>query len=106
MDLFINSVSKPKQFLVSILLVCVVSAFCYVLSGYINYKVVAFILLITVSLLAVTLDIYPVLVAAMLSALIWDFFFITPYFTFQVKSTEDVIMLFMYFIIASVNAVL
>jgi two-component system, OmpR family, sensor histidine kinase KdpD len=105
-ELFINKVSKPRQFLISILLICIVSGFCYVLQQYINYKVVAFVLLVTVSLLAVTLDIFPVLTAAVLSALIWDFFFITPYYTFQVKSTEDVILLLMYFIIASVNAVL
>lgn len=105
MELFINRFSKPQQFLISILLICVVSGCSYALPG-INYKIVAFILLVTVSLLAVTLDILPVLAAAVLSALIWDFFFIKPYYTFQVKSTEDVILLLMYFIIASVNAVL
>jgi len=106
MKLFINTISKGKQFLVSVLLVCIVSAFCYGLSGYIGYKVVAFILLITVSFLAMTLDILPVLAAAVLSAMIWDFFFIPPHFTFQVGSTEDLILLLMYFVIALVNAVL
>ena len=106
MELFINRISKSYQFIISILLVCVVSAVCYALSAFIGYKVVAFILLFTVSLLAITLDILPVLAAAVLSALIWDFFFIPPHFTFQVGSTEDVILLLMYFIIALVNAVL
>lgn len=106
MKLFINTISKGKQFLVSILLVCVVSAVCYTLSDYIGYKVVAFILLITVSFLAMTLDILPVLAAAILSALIWDFFFIPPHFTFQVSTADDLILLLMYFVIALVNAVL
>jgi two-component system, OmpR family, sensor histidine kinase KdpD len=106
MKLFINSISKARQFGLSILLVCVVSAVCYGLSAYIGYKVVAFILLFSVSLLAITLDILPVLIGAVLSALIWDFFFIPPHFTFQVGSTEDVILLLMYFVIALVNAVL
>lgn len=106
MELFINRISKGKQFSLSILLVCLVSAVCYALSAYVGYKVVAFILLFTVSLLAITLDILPVLAAAILSALIWDFFFIPPHFTFQVGSTEDVILLLMYFVIALVNAVL
>lgn len=105
MELFINRISKGKQFLASILLVSIVAAFCYALSAYIGYKVVAFILLFTVSLLAITLDILPVLAAAVLSALIWDFFFIPPHFTLQVSSTEDLILLLMYFIIALVNAV-
>ena len=106
MELFINRISKTNQFIISILLVCIISAVCYALSAFIGYKVVAFILLFTVSLLAITLDILPVLAAAILSALIWDFFFIPPHFTFRVNSTEDVILLLMYFIIALVNAVL
>jgi two-component system sensor histidine kinase KdpD len=106
MELFINRINKGKQFIFSAVLVCFISAICYVLSAYIGYKVVAFILLFTLSLLASTLDILPVLAAAVLSALIWDYFFIPPHFTFQVGSTEDVILLLMYFVIALVNAVL
>jgi two-component system sensor histidine kinase KdpD len=106
MELFINRISRGTQFVISILPVCIVSAFCYALSTYIGYKVVAFILLVTVSLLAMTLDILPVLAASFLSALIWDFFFIPPHFTFQVGTTDDLILLLMYFIIALVNAVL
>ena len=51
-------------------------------------------------------EIVPVLITAFSSALIWDFFFIPPFFTFHVESTEDSLMLLMYFIIALVNAVL
>ena len=51
-------------------------------------------------------DILPVLVTALISALIWDYFFIPPHFTFHVALTDDVILLVMYFVIASVNAVL
>jgi two-component system sensor histidine kinase KdpD len=68
--------------------------------------VVAFILLVTVSLLAVTFDILPVLVSAILSAFIWDFFFIPPRFTIHVGTTEDSILLIMYFVIAMINGVL
>lgn len=106
MELFINKISTAKQFLVSAILVIIVSVFCFALSGYFGYRVVAFILLVTVSLLASTLDILPVLAAALLSALIWDFFFIPPHYTFQVGSTDDAILLSMYFIIALVNAAL
>jgi len=76
------------------------------LSGFIGYRVIAFVLLVTVSIIATTFDIFPVLLAALLSALIWDFFFIPPRFTLYVSSTEDVIMLLMYFVIASVSSVL
>ncbi len=63
-------------------------------------------LLVGVSILAMTCDMIPVLVSAFLSALIWDFFFIPPTFTFTVGTSEDRILLFMYFIIALINAVL
>ena len=63
-------------------------------------------LLVTVSLLAMFLDIVPVLLAAILSAVIWDFFFIPPRFTLTVGTPEDRLLLLMYFIIALINAVL
>src|SRR5204862_6546533 len=76
------------------------------ISGLIGYKVVAFILLVTVSLIAMFFDILPVLLAALLSALIWDFFFIPPRFTFYIGASEDTFMLAMYFVVALINAVL
>ena len=106
MDLFINKISKPRQYLLSFFLVCLVSLVCYVLSPYIGYKVVAFILLVTVSLLAISFDILPVFLSALASATIWGFFFIPPKFTFSVGSAEDRILLLMYFVIALINAVL
>jgi two-component system, OmpR family, sensor histidine kinase KdpD len=105
-NLIINKISKPKQYLLAAMLICMVAVTCYFLSPFIGYRVVGFILLITVSLLAVLFDIFPVLFAATLSALIWNFFFIPPHFTFRVTATEDTIMLLMYFVIAVVNAVL
>lgn len=72
----------------------------------IGYRVVAFILLVAVSVLAMFLEIIPVLAAATLSALIWDFFFIPPRFTMTVGTGEDRFLLLMYFIVAMINAVL
>lgn len=66
----------------------------------------ALLLLMVVSVLAMLFDIFPVLLAAVLSALIWNFFFIQPLFTFQIHNAEDLLMFFLYFIIALVNAVL
>ncbi len=102
----LSKVSKLKQFLIGIGLVVFVSAVCFLLSDYIDYKVVAFILLLIVSLLAIVFDIVPVLVAATLSALIWNFFFIHPKFTFHIGSAEDGFLFLMYFVIAFINAVL
>ncbi len=71
-----------------------------------GYRVAALILLVTVSLLAITFDILPVLLSAALSAFIWNFFFIPPRYTLHVSSTEDTILFIMYFIIAIVSGVL
>jgi two-component system sensor histidine kinase KdpD len=105
-DLVINKLSKGQQFFWSLLLVVGVALLCYAFSALVGYRVVALILLLTVSLIAITFDILPVLLAAALSALTWNFFFIPPRFTFHVGATEDVILFVMYFIIALVNGVL
>lgn len=101
-----NPLSKPKQYLLSIACTVTVAAVGYSLSAVVGYKVVALLLLVIVSLLAMFLDILPVLLAALLSALLWDFFFIPPHFTLTIGDTEDRIMLLLYFLIAALNGVL
>lgn len=97
---------KGRQYLYSITAVVIISLICFGLTKFLGYRVVAFILLVTVSLLAITFDILPVLLSASLSAFIWDFFFIPPRFTIHVDTTEDTILLVMYFVIAMINAAL
>lgn len=84
----------------------IVSGICYGIATFLGYRVVALILLLTVSVLAMSFDILPVLLSAALSAFIWNFFFIPPRFTFHVTATEDVILFVMYFVIALINAAL
>ncbi|MEO8404607.1 MAG: ATP-binding protein [Chitinophagaceae bacterium] len=98
--------NKQKQYFISVGLVLLMSAICYGISSWLGYRVVAFILLLTVSLIAISFDILPVLISATLSAFIWDFFFIPPRFNFHVDNTEDIILLIMYFVIAMISAVL
>ncbi len=57
-------------------------------------------------MLAIVFDILPVLVSALLSAVIWNFLFIPPVLTFHIASPEDALLFLMYFVIALVNAVL
>ena len=71
-----------------------------------SYKTVALVLLMTVSVIAILFEIFPVLLAAVLSAVIWNYFFIPPLFTFDIGNTEDLLMFLLYFVIALVNAVL
>lgn len=102
----LSRLNREKQYLYSTGMVVLVSAICYGLAEPLGYRVVALILLLTVSLLAITFDILPVLVSAALSAFIWDVFFIPPQFTIHVSNTEDLFLLVMYFVIAMINGVL
>ena len=94
------------QYFLSVLPVIVVSLVCFSFKNILGYKIVALILLMTVSVVAMLFEILPVLLAAVLSAVIWNFFFIPPLYTFEIGNTEDVLMFLLYFLIALVNAVL
>lgn len=104
--LLINRISKVKQYLYSIAMVVVAASLCFAFADLVDYRVVAFLLLLVVSIAAVLFDILPVLFTAVFTALVWNFFFIPPRFTFQIGKTEDVVLFLMYFVIALVNAVL
>lgn len=95
-----------KQFIVSNISVIIVALICYASVNYIGYHSVALLLLATVSVLSIFFSIYPVLSAAAMSALIWDFFFIPPHFTLHVTNSEDALLLLMYFVIALTSGVL
>ena len=105
-ELLIHKLSQGKQYLFSAVTIVLISAICFAISGFVGYRVIALILLVTVSLLAISFDIFPVLLAAVLSAFIWDVFFIPPRFTIHVDTAEDTVLLAMYFVIAMINGVL
>ncbi|MGN6530507.1 MAG: sensor histidine kinase [Ginsengibacter sp.] len=94
------------QYFLSFLLVIAVALICFSFNDFIGYKIVALILLMTVSAAAMLFEIMPVLLAAVSSAVIWNVFFIPPLYSFQISNTEDLLMFLMYFIIALVNVVL
>lgn len=98
--------SVPVQFIISASSVILVAMLSYAGVNYMGYRAVALLLLATVSVLSMFFTLYPVLTAATLSALIWDFFFIPPHFTLHVDNSEDALLLMMYFIVAMVNGVL
>lgn len=93
------------QYLLGIGTTVVISSLCFIFVDFIGYHVVALILLVGVSIMAMFLDTLPIVVTAVLSALIWNFFFIQPKATFNIQTPEDVLLFLMYFIIAVMNAV-
>jgi two-component system sensor histidine kinase KdpD len=88
------------------LAILVISSLCFYSVDIIGYQVTALVLLLAVSILAMLFDIIPVLLAASLSAIIWNFFFIPPIFTFHIAKAEDAFLFLMYFVVALVNAIL
>ncbi len=94
------------HYLAVIIVVVSVSALCFLFKDTIGYRLVSFILLFVVSILAVFFGTGPILLASTLSAAIWDYFFIPPSFTLQVGETEDTLLLVMFFIVALLNGIL
>ncbi len=94
---------RKAQYPTSILLVIVVAASCFASADVIGYRTVALLLLVLVSILAMIFETSPVLLAAFLSALILNFFFLPPLYTFHIKNSEDILLFLMYFVVAIVN---
>ena len=105
MSFLLTKPSVRNQYFISLLLILVVAGACYSLSSFIGYRLVALLLMLTLSITAILFDIRPVLLAAVFSALVWNFFFIPPKFTFTINNAEDALMFLMYFVIALVNTV-
>lgn len=97
---------SKRQYAASVGIVILIAAACYPVTNVLGYRTVSLVLLLTVSVLAMRMSLGPVLLAAVLSAFIWDFFFIPPHLTLTVTNAEDALMLLMYFVIAILNGVL
>jgi K+-sensing histidine kinase KdpD len=95
-----------KNYLLATLLITFVALICIPLANDKSYHVVSFILLFVVSILSTFMGIGPVLLASTLSAVVWNFLFIPPHYTFHIEKTEDILIFGLFFIIALVNGVL
>ncbi len=75
---------------------------CYALSPYLGYHAVGSIFLLGILVVAGFAGTGPILMAAVASALAWDYLLIPPRFTFAVTSSDDVMMLISFFVTALV----
>jgi len=111
-DKFKQKVSIPpftsniRQYFIVSVIVVLFSVVFYTVRDFAGYQIVSFGLLFLVSILALFFGTGPILLAATLSALIWDFLFIPPQFTLHIEQPEDMLMLIMFFIIALLNGIL
>lgn len=106
MNSLFKPISRQRQYLISLGVVLLVVLSSLLLVDIVGHRAVAFLLLVTISILSLFLDVLPLISAAMLSALLWDFLFIPPRFTFSVGTPEDQMLLLMYVIIVLIHAVL
>lgn len=103
---YLNTIKKEKQYLWVLLSILITVSGCFLLKDVFNYKIVALILLMLVSIHAMFFKIKPTILSAILSALTWNFLFIPPIFTFHISNPEDLLLFIMYFAVALINAVL
>jgi two-component system sensor histidine kinase KdpD len=85
-------------------LAAVVTGFSLLIADFIDYRAVALFYLFAVLLAGMRLRRWPTLFLAALSALVWDFLFVPPHFTFYINQLPDLLMFGAYFIIALVVA--
>lgn len=94
------------QYLSSAVIVSLVALACYPIAPFFGYQTVSIILLLMVALMPLKFGTGPVLLAAALSALTWNYYFIPPQFTFLIGLPQDVLMFITYFVIATVTGTL
>lgn len=104
--MILNKIKTFYQFIICLSAIFAVSGICWLLMDYLDYQIVALILLLVVSILAVSFKIFPVLTAAVLSAVLLNYIFIEPYFTYKINNAENTLLFFMFIAVALVNAVL
>lgn len=76
------------------------TAICWQMEPILGYTVPAMVYLFAILVAAFYVGRGPTLLMAGLSALAWDFFFITPKFTFDISALEDIILLVLFFAVA------
>jgi two-component system sensor histidine kinase KdpD len=98
--------SGLSKYFLSAAIVFSVAAICYLFSSFLGYQTIALIFLLVVCLMPLILGPGPVLLAAIVSPMIWNFFFVPPKFTLIISRTEDILTFVMFFIVAYVTGVL
>src|SRR5215470_7207197 len=97
---FKRNVTALREYLIAITLAAVVTALGLAIEPLIGHVPVALLYLLLVVALGMKLGRGPVLLVAVSSGLVWDFFFIPTRFSLHIVDIEDLMMLAMFFIVA------
>ncbi len=98
--------STFRQYAIATALVLLVNVPLYLLQEVIGYQTVSLVFLLLIILLPLRLGVGPVILAAGLSAVTWDFFFIPPRFTLFIAKAQDLLMMVTLFAVAAVSSIL
>lgn len=77
-----------------------VTGVCLFVAPFTGYSTIALIYLLLVVNLSMKLSRWPVLITAAVSAILWNFLFVPPRFTFYIQRLDDAMMFGMFFIVA------
>lgn len=88
------------QFSWGLTILFVLASTCWVLLPYTGSMFSALVFLLAIVLAGTRWNRGPVLAMGVVSALVWNFIFIPPRFTFHIEKPEDVVMFAMFFVVA------
>jgi two-component system sensor histidine kinase KdpD len=91
-----------RDFGIALAIAAAVTGLSLLIFAYTGYSAVALFYLLAVVLAGMRLRRWPTLFLAALSALLWNFLFVPPRFTFYIGQFQDVMMFCAYFVIALV----
>jgi two-component system, OmpR family, sensor histidine kinase KdpD len=103
---FSGSGSPAYHYIISFLSVIIVSAVCGIASPVLDFHSIGMVFLFCITILSLFVGKGPIFAAATLGALIWDFFFIPPHFTFSISSQSDIFLFSLYFVVALITGTL
>jgi two-component system sensor histidine kinase KdpD len=90
----------PKEYLGSLAIVGVAFVLAFALRQFLGVSNIALVLLTGVLASAVTRGLWPALFACLMSVLLFNFFFLPPFYTFTIADPENVVALFSFAIVA------
>lgn len=93
--------SSPTALGNSLFIVAIATLLNLALLNYISYHALGLIYMLAFSLASIFMTNFSVATAATLSALLWNFVFIPPRFTFAITTSEDWLMLLLYLVTAA-----
>lgn len=98
-----NAVIPKSQYFLALVSIIALTAVSWLLVPITGYRTIALFYLLLVIVHGLLFSRGPVLLAATLSGLLWDYLFIPPIFTFYIGTFEDLLMFLIFFVVALVT---